>query len=444
MISKYLFILFISISNSIKSQGYALNDCILIALNGKKTVLSSNLEVLSSKHGLTSSYSGLLPSIQVSTNATQSRFPQRESISFNFETITFDTTQLSHINNYSAGVSLNQMLYDGGRAFNKVKQAKTTLNISKLSYRLTKIQVIQKVIQSYYGLLKAQKFLDVAQKNLEMSNQQVSLVEKQFDLGVVKKTDLLKAKVAAGQARVDALNNKRNLENSRRTLFNDMGLQDFGQAITAIDEEWIMPSIPSSSEVLKSLKNQNPSILISQDQINLGDLSFKLAKGLRLPSFNSSMNFSANGETTDQLLDAFNEEWLLGINFSMSLPIYTGNNLSLQQQQAKLSKQQAEYSYITLLNDLRVQAELIRETLNNYAEIIPLNRAIVASSEEDLKLATERYSLGSATILEVLDAQVSLMRSNSTLINTVHDARIQEASLKAILGTLDQEYNLEE
>jgi len=444
MISKYLFILFISISNSIKSQGYALNDCILIALNGKKTVLSSNLEVLSSKHGLTSSYSGLLPSIQVSTNATQSRFPQRESISFNFETITFDTTQLSHINNYSAGVSLNQMLYDGGRAFNKVKQAKTTLNISKLSHRLTKIQVIQKVIQSYYGLLKAQKFLDVAQKNLEMSNQQVSLVEKQFDLGVVKKTDLLKAKVAAGQARVDALNNKRNLENSRRTLFNDMGLQDFGQAITAIDEEWIMPSIPSSSEVLKSLKNQNPSILISQDQINLGDLSFKLAKGLRLPSFNSSMNFSANGETTDQLLDAFNEEWLLGINFSMSLPIYTGNNLSLQQQQAKLSKQQAEYSYITLLNDLRVQAELIRETLNNYAEIIPLNRAIVASSEEDLKLATERYSLGSATILEVLDAQVSLMRSNSTLINTVHDARIQEASLKAILGTLDQEYNLEE
>ena len=71
----------------------------------------------------------------------------------------------------------------------------------------------------------------------------------------------------------------------------------------------------------------------------------------------------------------------------------------MQQQQAKLSKQQSEYSYITLLNDLRVQAELIRESLNNYADIIPLNEAVVASAEEDLKLVRERYSLGSATEL---------------------------------------------
>ena len=96
------------------------------------------------------------------------------------------------------------------------------------------------------------------------------------------------------------------------------------------------------------------------------------------------------------------------------------------------------------MNDLRVQAELIRETLNNYSEIIPLNQSVVTSAEEDLKLARERYSLGSTTILEVLDAQVSLIRSNSTLINTVHDARIQEASLKGLLGTLDMEYKQNE
>ena len=218
----------------------------------------------------------------------------------------------------------------------------------------------------------------------------------------------------------------------------------FGQPITAMDDEWVVPAIPSSADVLKVLKNQNPNLLISQARINLGDLSYKLVRGLRLPSLNSSMNYSANGETSDELMDALKDEWSLGINLSVSLPIYTGNSLSMQQQQAKLSKQQSEYSYITLLNDLRVQAELIRESLNNYAEIIPLNQAVVTSAEEDLKLVRERYSLGSATILEVLDAQVSLIRSNSTLINTIHDARMQEASLKALLGTLDMEYKLEE
>ena len=303
---------------------------------------------------------------------------------------------------------------------------------------------MQKVIESYYGLLKAQKLLDVSDKNLEMSNQQLSLVKKQFELGVVKRTDLLKAEVAIGQARVDMLNKKTSFQNARRILFNDMGLQDFGQQITVVENDWIMPNIPSSSGILSLLKNQNPSLLISKAQVGLNDLSYKLIRGLRLPSMNTSMNYSANGESTNQLLDAFKDNWSFGLNLSISLPIYNGSTLSIQQQQADLSRQQSEYSYITLLNDLRVQAELIRETLNNYSEIIPLNQSVVTSAEEDLKLARERYSLGSTTILEVLDAQVSLIRSNSTLINTVHDARIQEASLKGLLGTLDMEYKQNE
>ena len=430
--------------SEITAQGYTLDDCIRTALEGKKTVLSAELGVVSATKGLTGSYSGLLPSLRATTSAGQTQFPEQESVTINYETLTLDTTKTSHFNNLSAGVSLNQTIYDGGRSFNQVKQARTNLDIARLNQRLTKIQVIQNVIKSYYGLLQAQKLLDVAEKNLEMSNQQVSLVKKQFDLGVVKRTDLLKAEVAQGQARVDVLNKKTSFENSRRILFNDMGLQDFGQSITAMDDEWVVPAIPSSADVLKVLKNQNPNLLISQARINLGDLSYKLVRGLRLPSLNSSMNYSANGETSDELMDALKDEWSLGINLSVSLPIYTGNSLSMQQQQAKLSKQQSEYSYITLLNDLRVQAELIRESLNNYAEIIPLNQAVVTSAEEDLKLVRERYSLGSATILEVLDAQVSLIRSNSTLINTIHDARMQEASLKALLGTLDMEYKLEE
>ena len=430
-------IFFLTIVNA---QGYTLNDCIQIAIDGKKTVLSAELGVVSASKGLKASYSGLLPSVQAATSAGQTRFQERESISLDLANYEIDTTRTDLYNSYSAGLTLNQTVYDGGRSWNQVQQAKTNLDIAKLNQRSINIQVIQKVIQSYYGLLQAQKLLDVSEKNLEMSNQQVSLVKKQFDLGVVKRTDLLKAEVAKGQARVDLLNKKTSLQNARRILFNDMGLQDFGQEITVVESDWVIPNIPSSSEILKLLKGQNPSLLVSKSQITLNDFAYRLVRGLRLPSMNTSMNFSANAESGNELLDALNDDWSLGLNLSISLPIYSGSTLSIQQQQANLSRQQSEYSYVTLLNDLRVQAELIRETLNNYAEIIPLNQSVVAAAEEDLKLVRERYSLGSATILEVLDAQVSLIRSNSTLINTVHDARVQEAGLKALLGTLDMEY----
>ena len=439
-IFKFIFL----ILNILNAQVYTLEDCIQISIDEKKTVLSADIGVVSASKGLKASYSGVLPSIQATGTSGVNYFPLQESININFEELKFDTTRTNHFNTFSAGVAINQVIYDGGRSLNQIKQAKTNLYIAKYNQRSIKTQVIEKVIRSYYGLLQAQKLLDVSEKNLEMSVQQVSLVKKQFDLGVVKRTDLLKAEVAQGQARVDMFNKKTNLQNARRILFNDMGLQDFGQEITATEKEWQAPQIPSSAELFRILKNENPSLLISESRINLGDLSYRLTRGLRLPSFNSNINYSANGQTGNELVDAFTNDWNLGINLSVSIPIYAGNSLSLQQQQARLSQQQAEHSYTVLLNDLRVQAELIRETLGNYAEIIPLNQSVVSSAEEDLKLVRERYSLGSATILEVLDAQVSLIRSNSNLINIIHDARVQEASLKAVLGTLDLEYQPKE
>ena len=439
-IFKYIFL----ILNILNAQGYTLEDCIQISIDEKKTVLSADIGVVSASKGLKASYSGILPSVQATGASGVNYFPWQESININFEELKFDTTRTNHFNTFSAGIAINQVIYDGGRSWNQIKQAKTNLDIARYNQRSIKTQVIEKVIRSYYGLLQAQKLLDVSEKNLEMSVQQVSLVKKQFDLGVVKRTDLLKAQVAQGQARVDMLNKKTNLQNARRILFNDMGLQDFGQEITAIEKEWQAPQIPSNAELLRILKSENPSLLISKSRINLGDLAYRLARGLRLPSFNTNINYSANGQTSNELVDAFKDEWNLGVNLSLSIPIYVGNSLSLQQQQTRLSQQQAEYSYTVLLNDLRVQAELIRETLGNYAEIIPLNRSVVSSAEEDLKLVRERYSLGSATILEVLDAQVSLIRSNSNLINIIHDARVQEASLKAVLGTLDLEYQPKE
>ena len=444
-----VFIIFI-LFQYLFGQDYSLNDCIQTALGQKKTILSATLEVASAEKAVKASYSGILPSIQAISGVTQNRFPERQAISYDFSSFTdfnfldpqipLDTSVSSSFNNLSAGLSLNQLVYDGGRSKVQIQQARVNLDIAHFNERLIKTNVIQKVIQSYYNLLQAQKLYDVAEKNLEMSKGQVSLVEKQFELGVVKKTDLLKANVAYGQARVDALNKKVNYENNRRVLFNDMGLQDFGQKITAMDDKWVAPTIPTKTEILKSLKDKNPSIAISKQQIKVRDLSIKLAKGLRMPLINTSINYSANGENSEKLINSFQDVWSLGFNLSFSIPIYSGNSLSIQQQQTLLSKQQSEYSYITLLNDLRVQAELIRETLTNYTEIIPINQEIVLSAEEDLKLVTERYSLGSATILEVLDAQVSLMRSKSSLINIIHDARIQEASLNALLGVLDGKY----
>ena len=436
----YLFFHLILVCYAVAQFEYDLAECIGIALENKKTLKSAELDVRFAEKEVFASYSGLLPTMSFGTNIGKTYYPERKMVTIDFENIGLDTSTSNSSKSMSTGLSLNQTLYDGGRSFNTVRQAKTNLEISKLNQRQTRIQVIQNVTRSYFGLLQTQELFEVSEKNVNLSEQQVDLVQKQFDVGAVRKTDLLKAEVAKGQARVELLNRKTALENARRQLFNEMGMQDFGQSISATAEEWTNVQIPSSANALKFLKTKNPSLLIQKSRIDIGELQVKMAKGMRLPTLGASMNYSANAGTGEALIESAKDDWVMGVNLSLNMPLYSGNRLSSSQQQAKLSYEKSENDYITYLNDLRVQVELLRKSLENYSEIIPINQSVVVAAEEDLKLVQERYSLGSATILEVLDAQVSLIRSNSTLINTIHDARIQEMNLSAILGVLDLKY----
>ena len=257
-----LHFLFGSIASIIVAQEYDISECINIALDRKGTIVSAGLDVESANQGVKGSYSGILPSLNLSTSGGKTKYPSQESIIPDLVNLEIDTIKSGESSYMSAGLSINQTLYNGGRSFYNVTQAKINLEIAKLRERNIRIEVIQNVTRSYYGLLQDQQLLEVAEKNLALSEKQVGLVQKQFDLGSARKTDLLKANVSLGQAKVELLNRKTALQNSRRKLFNDMGMIDFGQSIVAKNSNWTPVLVPTSSEALKLLKEKNPNMLI--------------------------------------------------------------------------------------------------------------------------------------------------------------------------------------
>ena len=106
------------------------------------------------------------------------------------------------------------------------------------------------------------------------------------------------------------------------------------ELVLVVGDYNVLLGVINYGDIIRLLKDQNPSILISKAQITLSEIGYDLQKGLRLPSLNSSVNYSANSQIGNELLDAFKEDWNIGINLTMSFPVYVGNSLSLQQQQA--------------------------------------------------------------------------------------------------------------
>ena len=64
-------------------------------------------------------------------------------------------------------------------------------------------------------------------------------------------------------------------------------------------------------------------------------------------------------------------------------------------------------------------------------EIEASNRQV---AEERLTMARQRYALGAANIIELLDAQASMQSAESDYLNALYDFQIQLTSLEAASG----------
>tara|TARA_A100000164_G_scaffold114628_1_gene100999 strand:- start:1154 stop:2467 length:1314 start_codon:yes stop_codon:yes gene_type:complete len=420
------------------SQNYSLEKAVEIALQNKEALKASALDLRSSKQDIKSSYSGILPSLRASTTMTESRFPE-QTVGFNQSSGEI-LSDVSSITSASSNISINQNIYDGGVWWNNISLAKNNYKISDQFNRQIKTNIIRNVHFAYFNYLKAMQLLGVARSNLMSSQQQLALVEQKFDLGSAKKTDLLKAKVRFGQARVDLISNDASLKSAYRNLKNAMGLINTNDEFSISDVERPLEIIPEFETGFELIQKFNPSIKAKQYQIVAAKIGTKIAKGSRMPNISISASAFGTAESiSDAVSNSYGDNQRTNTSLSISLPLYSGNTISTRIQKAKLTVNKQESEYLTQLEDISVQLKDLIDQLQNFSEIIPINETVLESAEEDLKLSQVRYSQGSTTILEVLNAQVSVVQAKSSLVRSKYDAFIQQANLKALLGTLDVE-----
>ena len=418
--------IFVFLTSGLFAQELTLNDCVNIALENKETLRSAQLDVMSAKVGKVGALSNILPSIGFSGGRSENNYANNDFLSDN--------------SSWSAGFTGRQNIYDGGGWWNRIAQAKNNYAISQQLERQVATNVIVEVHRAYFQLLKNRQLVEVAQQNLGLTEQQVELAQKRYDLGAAKKTDLLKSQVARGTAQAVLINQQAMLYTTISELKNAMGIMGDNSELNISSNLDPLESIPELTEAIDILRTNNPGVLATEGQLKDVELRKKLVKAQRLPSLGASLNYSANNKELSGLSDAFQDDWVMTSGLNLSFPIFNGMALSTQSQQAKLAVQKQENDVITFTNDAIVRLESVWGYVSDFSKIIPINEEILISAEEDFKLVNERYRLGSASILELLDAQVSVTRARADLVSSRYDVRIQEAYLKAQLGVLDKEF----
>ena len=415
-----------------QNQTLDLVDCIDISIKNKIIIKKNEFDLESSKLQLKESYGNILPSISFNAN---SRFYLQENI---YEPTQFDLSS-SYISK-SIGFSISQDVFNGNIRLNRIAQSKNYIEIIKQFNRQNLINTILDVMISYYNLLKSKQILEVANSSLEKAEEQLKLIQNKFNLGSAKKTDLLKAKVRRGQIRIQVINNNVRFENAFRNLKNAMGIIESKDDIKIEDidiSKFTVDPIPDTNQIVTSIREDNPAILSKELQLIDAKYSEKIAKGARYPNFRASLNYSID---PNQFYNSFENYSRLNTGISLSLQLYSGYRITSRIRQAKLNVLKIEAEYNEQIQNLSVTAGVIIDRLNNFKEILSINNTILMSAEEDVKLIKEKYNLGAASILELLDAEVSEISARSSIISVQYDLLIEQSNLNALLGKIDSEY----
>ena len=404
---------------------YTLDDCIRLALDNNPDVKVAGLMVMSAATEKRGSLSAILPTLSYSAGSFQQGSYFNPQFGF----------PIPESEYHSAGLSLNQNIYDGGRWWNQIAAGSNSYRFSVESELGTRVNTVWNVKQAFYQYLKDAQLLEVVRQQVEVAEQQVERVQRQYDVEQVAKSDLLKQKVFLGDMRVQYLNQQAAVKNSFNQLATLMGM-DIDTDFSVIDEPEEATSIEDYSDFWEGVKANHPSLITKRTQIAGAILSLKISRASYLPTLSASFGFDGSSDVFEELYSDVDKNWRQQLRLTISYPLFTGLTRSSQVEKAKVAHKIQQEEYDALLKNLRVQFDSVVEQLENVQETIPIYRESKVSAEEDLRLAQERYNLGAATILEVLDAQLSVARANGSLVRTTYDRRILRAQLDAMMSKM--------
>jgi outer membrane protein TolC len=118
----------------------------------------------------------------------------------------------------------------------------------------------------------------------------------------------------------------------------------------------------------------------------------------------------------------------------VTLPIFDQFQREQALTQAHVARDNAEAS----LRDARLQAlEGLVQSLGSFrtaAERVTTQMTTVDAAAEDLREQQDKYSIGVATLLDVLASQATLDQARQNLVQARYDQRVAKAQLEALVG----------
>lgn len=365
-----------------------------------------------------------LPQITVDGQSTYQRFPEKYIYPPPYAGAAWPITQVQ------ANLSWNLDLF--GREKAMVAGARASAQAARLDMAAARLTISTSIAQSYVGLARADRLIDVANGFVTTRQQALRYVQSRLEHQLASQFELHQAETLlaeAEQARTRA-------ESQRDLLIHALAAlagrgADFYPQITA--PTLALDAPPTVPDLLPAdLLGRRPDLLAGQSRIDAAAAGRQVARTDFLPNVNiqALAGFAALG-----LGNFFNlGARTYGAGPAIHVPIFEGGKLKAQYRGATADLDAAVAGYneavLGAIHDASDALTLVRTADKDLGD----QRRIVAGLRETARLDQVRVSTGLGSRLDTIESGFRLLEAEQALAGLQADALTRRIQLIAALG----------
>jgi TolC family type I secretion outer membrane protein len=348
----------------------------------------------------------------------------------------------------SAGVTLQQPLFRGGRTLAQTQQAENTVLAARAQLLSAEQTVLFNAATAYLNVLRDQAVLDLNVNNEQVLRRQLQAVRDRFNVGEVTRTDVSQAEASLSTATASRVAAEGTLAASRANFVNVIGVMPENLTFPAKPLE-----LPKSvQEATAAAGERNPNVIAALYIERAARYGVDLVTGELLPTVSLNGTLQRNfDQLSSSTLNRDNATNSASVTAQLSMPLYEAGSITSR---VRAAKQTVAQNRQDILTQKRSAIENATRAYNNLlstrAQIVSFQAAVRANGIA-LDGVRQENQAGLRTVLDVLDAEQALLSSRVNLVSAQRDATLAQYDVRQAVGLLTavdlklpvEQYNVE-
>lgn len=405
-------------------EQYSLQDCKRIALENNNQIKASNFDIEASRALYRSVSANALPKLEGSITGAHLGSPLGGALNGMIP------DQFAN-----GSITLSQPIYTGGKIRYGKQTAAKGVEIQEERKNVATADLLVDVEKAYWQVVQVNEKLILAQRFKEMLLSLHHDLKNAFDAGLIYKNDMLRVAVTLNEAELNITKANDGLVMAKLNLAQIMG--NPGSTQFALSDSVTGDFVEMTSIDYVSA-DQRPEIRALTKGIEAEELQRKMLQADRMPVFGVAVTgMGVTGKRVN--LENGNDHMTTYYGLaSLSFPIFEWGKKTnkVKEQTFRIAAQQQRLEDTRQLIDLEVQNAYLQ--LNQSAKKVRLSVLSLEQANENLKLANDRFTVGTIVGKDVQEAQVLWEQAYSTLIDAKVDYRINEVLYRKAIGELKE------